>query len=61
MSRVVQTSLSGFDVIAVAVVGCEYDQQVLKLQYYSHKAMYTICQWCTCSVASWLITIQLWY
>ena len=28
---VVKASLSGFDVTAVAVVGCEYDEQVLKL------------------------------
>ena len=28
-------SLSGFDVTAVLVVGCEYDLQVLKLQHYS--------------------------
>ena len=23
--------------------------------------MYTVCQWCTCSVASWPIFRQLWY
>ena len=27
----------------------------------SYKAMYTVCQWCTCSVVSWPITTQLWY
>ena len=35
---VVKTSLSGF------LVGREYDYQVLNLQHYSHKAMYTVCQ-----------------
>ena len=25
----------------------------------SHKAMYIVSQWCTCGVASWLITTQL--
>ena len=55
---VVQTSLLRFDVTAVAVVGCEYDYS--KVQHYSHKAMlmFTVCQLCICSVASWPTTTQ---
>ena len=45
---------SGFDATATAVVGHEYDQQVLKLQHYTHKTMFNVCQQSCNAPAVWL-------
>ena len=40
-----KTSLSGLNVTAVVVVGVNMISSYLKLQHYSNKAMYTVCQY----------------
>ena len=47
-----KTSITGFDLTAV------YELISTQLQHCSHKAVYKVCQRCTCSVASCSIAAQ---